>query len=186
MHTTWGIVKNVDSNSGNWNWGFNYSNGTWGDQTIVQGDKDHVATIASDYPYVAVPRSLWEIIMDDLSSKGFVCFASSTPQNTYCEVNADCKQYVDRLNDLVLNFSEWTLTLPADAYLFDDKKNGVCKAMLSSTAIGGEDDVILGGPFFANQIVSLNFMDNTISVYAKYDWSATLFDDEFSIELLQE
>lgn len=95
-------------------WALDISNAFWADKSYT-GWTSNVALIASDYPYLAVPDSMWTDVESDLAAQGFVCFDGPYKQLSTCVASANCDDIAGNLADFSLTVlddqTQYTITI---------------------------------------------------------------------------
>lgn len=140
------------------------------------------ATLASAYPFIAVPPAVWDVIENTLKQNDFVCFRTPYAQLSRCEVAATCDSIVDKFSDLILTFVDdddvaYNVSIPAKIWLFQVDGAKTCESLISQTT-EKQEAYILGTPFFRTYIVSLDYHEETIAVYNKTTDSPITPDDD--------
>lgn len=101
---------------------------------------------------------------------GFVCFPSPYSQFLHCDIAKPCNDVAYYLEDLAITFTaednNFTITIPPTVYLMQQAMDTQCVCLISKSN-EYEEDLILGTPLFRNNIVLLDFLDGTITLYNK-------------------
>lgn len=88
----------------------------------------------------------------------------------HCDIAKPCNDVAYYLEDLAIIFTaegyNFTITIPPTVYLMQQAMDTQCVCLISKSN-EYEEDLILGTPFFRNNLVLLDFLDGTISLYDK-------------------
>lgn len=84
------------------NWAIDLYNATWG-STVSSNNESLPTYLRSEYPYIALPATLYAEFKSQATSAGFVCFPASYAELTVCEIDKGCGYFVNTFETLTLS-----------------------------------------------------------------------------------
>jgi len=157
------------SSSNSTQWALDAETASIGTATVTN-ISNAVALVRSDYPYIAIPGDLWDPFYANLVSMGFVCFPSPFEQFIHCDIAKSCDHVSYDLYDLKMTFTGLDgpidVTIPPAVYLSQQSDDTQCVCLISKS-VENQEGFILGDPFFRNQVVTLDFLYPTVTIFSK-------------------
>lgn len=157
-------------------WALQVAEWQWNQNTFTpeQEDASDIALLETRYDFIGVPDPLYIDMWAEFELYEWTClYNGSTPQDNYCYIEQNCRNFVDVLPEFTLLFNQDAGSTPSfavnifpEVYLFENGDNE-CISLLRQVNDDREQGFILGTPFFRNVSVYIDFADDAITIASK-------------------